>query len=71
MNSQHAFLSLPVGRTLKISTKVFRVLESRDASCMLRKRLSQRDEVIRKYTAWRLLSCNAAVFVVFALSHDY
>ena len=60
-------MPLPVGRTVKVYTKVFRVLKSKDASCMLRKRQCQRDEVVRKYGAWRMLSCNAAVFVVFAI----
>ena len=38
---------------------------------MLRKQHSQHDEVVQKYGAWRMLSCNAAVLVVFALSNDY
>ena len=42
---------------MNAQTKVFRVLESRDTSCMLRKRHSQRDKVVRKYGAWRMLSC--------------
>ena len=55
----------------RCQTKVFHVLESRDANCMLRKQHSQHDEVVQKYGAWRMLSCNAAVLVVFVLSNDY
>ena len=34
---------------------------------MLKKRHHQRDEIVRNYEVWRMLSCNTAVFVVFAI----
>ena len=70
MNSQRAFLSLPVGRTLKVSNEgacsMFLKVEMLAVCCE-----SGTVEVIRKYGAWRMLSCNTTVFVVFALSHNY
>ena len=75
MNSQRAFLSLPVGRTVKVSNEVVLCPESTGGSCMLKKRHLQRDEVVQNYEAWRCLAVlNVAVFVVLAilkLNHDH